>query len=485
MVVDDAQWADAPSLRFLSFLVPRLEELPVALVVAARPREAREQAALLESLAADAAAEAVTPAPLTPAGVAELLARELGAPPEAAFASACHRATGGLPFLVRQVVAGLREGGVAPTEAAAPLVERTGGRAVGRWMLIRLERLPPAAGRLARALAVLETADLAQAGALAEVGADDAAAAADTLTAVGILAPGRPLAFAHPMMREGLYGELSTAERARAHREAARLLHDAGAPPERVAEHLLAAEPAGDGWVVDRLADAGRRAAASGAPESAAVLLRRALAEPPPGDPFRLLLECGLAEANAGEPGWYAHLQSAMAAAGDGGTRAAVALTTAQALLREQRPEEALHVIDGAARELGGGNERIGALLEAMAVAAGTLDARLTPAVVGRFGALRRLVEDDPAAPRELLAVAAWAAAFGNEPSAVGVDLARRALAASPRPTPDPGDLPPPGSRSRRSCWSGPSGTPRPRRCSRRRSSSAAPPAPEATSRPR
>ena len=60
------------------------------------------------------------------------------------------------------------------------------------------------------------------------MGADDAAAAADTLTAVGILAGGRPLAFAHPMMREGLYGELSAAERARAHREAARLLHDAG-----------------------------------------------------------------------------------------------------------------------------------------------------------------------------------------------------------------------------------------------------------------
>ena len=66
MVVDDAHWADIPSLRFLSFLVPRLEELPVALVVAARLREALEQAALLESLAADAAAETVAPAPLSP-----------------------------------------------------------------------------------------------------------------------------------------------------------------------------------------------------------------------------------------------------------------------------------------------------------------------------------------------------------------------------------------------------------------------------------
>ena len=126
-----------------------------------------------------------------------------------------------------------------------------------------------------------------------------------------------------------------------------------------------------------------------------------------------------LAEANAGEAGWYAHLQAAIVAAPEGAPRVAAALATAQALLREQRPEEALRMIDGAAAELGEGNERIRALLEAMAVASGTLDARLTPSVVGRFEALRRLADGDPAAPREILAVAAWAAAYGNEPAEV------------------------------------------------------------------
>ena len=37
LVVDDAHWADAPSLRYLAFLLTRLEELDVALVVATRP----------------------------------------------------------------------------------------------------------------------------------------------------------------------------------------------------------------------------------------------------------------------------------------------------------------------------------------------------------------------------------------------------------------------------------------------------------------
>ena len=58
------------------------------------------------------------------------------------------------------------------------------------------------------------------------------------------------------------------------------------------------------------------------------------------------------------------------------------------------------------------------------------------------MAALRRTAAADPAAPREALAVAAWAAAFGNEPAEAAVGLARRALAASPRPTPDPADLP-------------------------------------------
>ena len=128
----------------------------------------------------------------------------------------------------------------------------------------------------------------------------------------------------------------------------------------------------------------GPRAAASGAPESAAVYLRRALAEPPPGDPRSACCSsAALAEANAGEPGWHEHLAGGDRRGAPTGRRAAaVALTTAQALLREQRPEEALGDRRRGRGTLGDGDERIRALLEAMAVASGTLDARLAPSVV-------------------------------------------------------------------------------------------------------
>ena len=44
--VDDAQWADEPSLQFLGFLARRVEALPVLLLVATRPvnEESRRRA---------------------------------------------------------------------------------------------------------------------------------------------------------------------------------------------------------------------------------------------------------------------------------------------------------------------------------------------------------------------------------------------------------------------------------------------------------
>src|SRR5207247_11033089 len=59
LVVDDAHWADAPSLRYLAFLLTRLEELEVALVVATRPREARIDAELVATLVSDSSAEVI------------------------------------------------------------------------------------------------------------------------------------------------------------------------------------------------------------------------------------------------------------------------------------------------------------------------------------------------------------------------------------------------------------------------------------------
>jgi AAA ATPase domain len=72
LVVDDAQWADGASLCFLAFLLPRLEELPIAVLLGARPAEAGESRELLAALTIDPATEVVTVGPLTTGGVATL-----------------------------------------------------------------------------------------------------------------------------------------------------------------------------------------------------------------------------------------------------------------------------------------------------------------------------------------------------------------------------------------------------------------------------
>ena len=83
---------------------------------------------------------------------------------------------------------------------------------------------------------------------------------------------------------------------------AAHLLRERGAGPERVALQLLHTPPARDPDVVTKLRHAAASAHARGAPATAAVLLDRAMAEPP-GAELRgeLLVALGRAELAAGK----------------------------------------------------------------------------------------------------------------------------------------------------------------------------------------
>src|SRR6187551_1466953 len=131
LVADDAHWADAPSLRYLAFLLTRLEELDVALILATRPREAGTDAGLLATIAADPSADVIRLPPLTPTAVSQLVESRLGEAPDPVFVDACLRATRGMPFLLRVLVDALSEGGIAPNAEAASHVERIGARTVG------------------------------------------------------------------------------------------------------------------------------------------------------------------------------------------------------------------------------------------------------------------------------------------------------------------------------------------------------------------
>lgn len=431
VVIDDAHWADSPSLRFLAFLLPRLEGLAATIVLGARPRESRADVGLLAMLTGDSSAEVVRLAPFTRAAVRQFAEAELGGPAGPRFVQACLDATRGTPFLLHELVSALRHEEIEPTDASAAYVERIGARTVGRSIVLRLDRLPGPAGRLARAVAILERGDLQQAALLAGLDHDEAVVAADLLAQAQILEPGRPLRFVHPIVRAGIYGELSTGQRAVGHRAAARLLASIPGENERVAQHLLASEPASDSWVVERLVEAARAAARSGAPDSAAAYLRRALEEPPaPAQRPGFLLELGMAEASASDPLWPVHLKAALDAATDDTARVAAAMVLALALGRAHRSAEAVEVLDRAASMLGPEAGELAVRLEAATVGVAMIDVATAAAIAARRDAVRARAAADPAAPPELLAVAAFASVLTNEPAAAGIELAERTLAA-------------------------------------------------------
>jgi hypothetical protein len=78
LVVDDAQWADAPSIAALGFLARRTDQLPVVLVVATRPPDVDAQPELAR-IVSDPAAEVVRPRPLGEAAIAALSGSDDGA----------------------------------------------------------------------------------------------------------------------------------------------------------------------------------------------------------------------------------------------------------------------------------------------------------------------------------------------------------------------------------------------------------------------
>jgi DNA-binding CsgD family transcriptional regulator/tetratricopeptide (TPR) repeat protein len=332
LAIDDAQWADEPSLRTLAYLVRRIADLPVGLVVATRPELDADAARVATAVRAEPVTTVLRPAPLGRAGTARLVGHELGAAsPE--FCAACHDASDGNPLLLRTLLAALVADGVAPDESGVAVVHERAPAILATSVLTRLRRLPPAAAALARAVAVLgPDAELRHAAALAELHLDHAVELADALVAGGLFAPGRPLAFAHPLYGQVVADHMSAAERHHAHHLAARRLAAEGGEPERVAGHLLATERLGDPWVVAALRSAARDAAVKGAPAAAVTYLRRAMAEPPrPAVRGDVLLELGTVQVQVSATDGVEALSQALATASDARTVARIALVASRA----------------------------------------------------------------------------------------------------------------------------------------------------------
>lgn len=369
LCVDDVQWADSASLRFLAYLGARAADLPLLLVCAARSGEEPTDAAVLRELCDGPAATRIEPGPLTVAAVKQLVAGELGSAAAADLPDACWRRTGGNPLFVAELLRAAGEAQVEGPVTAATLDALTPDSVV-RLVERRVARQDDAVLRVARALAILgeraRPADLAQV-----TGLDPAAAlgALDALVAAELTEADAPTRFRHPILRQAVDDAVPPGERLALHADAAAAVRDVDAG--RAAQHLVAADGVGPSppWAVDVLRAAAATARARGGGEEAIRYLRRALETGPAPDVERdVLVELGTIEAHQKDIAALEHLERAAALAGTPVEHARIALIRGEALFYFAQLDAASAVCREAIAQLGDADRELWLALEALAL---------------------------------------------------------------------------------------------------------------------
>lgn len=429
IAVDDAQWADLASQRWLAYLAPRLEGLGLLLAVTVRDRDPGAATQWLSELLRSPDTERLRPAPLTPAAVSELVGTTFAAVPHDTFVTACHGATGGNPFLLGEMLMDLAGAGIEPTAAEAGRIGHFGSGSVSRAVLSRISRMPRGSLEVAQAVAVVGgRAGISTVAAVAGLTVEEASASIDALAIARILRPDVPLDFVHPVVGASILRTLAPSARSRAHRRAAEALHRENAGPGRVGAQLLAVDPCGDSWVVQHLRAAGRDALQRGAPEAAARFFARALAGPPTADDRgSVLAELGWAESLAmDEQNAVVHLQQALDHTSDPTIRGHVVRTLATALLVRERTAEAAELLRDAIAALPTGERELRLRMEADLCAIGHLGFEAWTVARGRLDD----IEFDSDEPGGLAVMGGLAThRLHTHPAAVGRRLARRATA--------------------------------------------------------
>ena len=427
--VDDLHWCDPESLRFLNYLAPRLDGLPVAVLASARSGE--QVAVDLARLAAGPETTSLRPEPLSIEATAALCEQTLTATVPYDFAAACRDATGGNPFYLEALLREVKEQRVPPDARDAAHVRHIGPGAVAQAVLLRLAGAPAAASALVRAVAVLgDGAGLAEAAGLAGLTGEQAGRAADLLVAIAILRPGEGLEFAHPIVRQAVYADIGPRERGLAHARAARILAAGGASAERVAAQLAQAEPAGEPERVELLRKVAAEALARGAPAAAVAWLGRALAEPPPpAARAAVLLELGSAELRLAMPEAVDHLAAAAGALSEPGLLATSVRRLAEALTMSGQADRAVAAIEAVIGTVEAADSELALLLEAeLAGHAQEASLETRAAAASRLERLSGLGEATPG-ERLVRAVLAFQRARASESAAAAVTHLERGLA--------------------------------------------------------
>lgn len=365
LCVDEAHVMDEPSMRFVLHVTQRVQDLPVMVLLATLPVDRDIRPAMLGEIASQPSVTREQLRPLTRQGVARLLGASGGHHENDDMTEACFRATGGNPFLLRELRRALELGPDGEGTPAAVLTDFV-PRPITTSALRRMREIHPEASELARAVAVLgDEAPLRHAAALAEMEPAEALSVADRLAEEDFLRRDDRLSFVHPIVRTALYLSVPPCERAEKHAAAARMLAAEDAELERIAGHLLLSPRVGSEWTVQLLAGAAAEALGRGAPGPAVAWVGRALEEPPPPEERRgLLLTLGRAEAAMGDAKAATHLAHARDRVEEPEQRARIALEIGSALALQGKHRRAADMLEHGLAEIGAADPQLRARLE-------------------------------------------------------------------------------------------------------------------------
>lgn len=431
VVVDDAHWADAESLTWLTSFAGRVEELPILVAVAYRPEELPDAARAFDGMVGRNRVRPLDLAPLTPTAVAALMRDALGTAPDDAFCREAWLVTGGNPFETVELAAKVRDRQLAPRKENACALRDLAAETTGGGLVDRLEQLGTVAVRLAWAVAVLGSeATFSMAASLAALGPAQAAEATEALRTERILTYSMKPEFVHPLVATAVYRAIPPAMRVALHGKAAWELVEAGEGPAVAARHLLETQPEGDAWVAEQLRDAAREYVRRGAPDAARRCLSRALREPPPaGLRATVLHELG-APALLHDPAVTVnHLRAALEEPDlPPELRQSIVIRLGRALSYCDRLTEAAEVAMEEVRIATDSRVRLRMLMEHFMMSSFTSDDREAPVLSRRLSHLTRRLSGQSKTERYLYGLRAWDAMVRGEPAATAMEFAERAL---------------------------------------------------------
>lgn len=268
--VDDANYADAPSLLCLLYLARRLRSARVLLVLSDAESSRSGYKCFQADILREPGSVHIRLDLLSVHGTAQLLADRLDVPPDQDMVLKAHRLSGGNPLLLGSLVEDLR---------LRPQMRRSieGGPVFAHWVRICLLRCEYIVQDAATLTAVLGD-DQADPELLAEiigVSRDAVLCVLNELSDMGLL--DEKWRFRDPAVREAVLQSRGVEERSTMHAHAASVLHHHGALPTVVAEHLIAGDGLTAPWIVPVLTQAAERALAEGRPQLAVDALRTAL----------------------------------------------------------------------------------------------------------------------------------------------------------------------------------------------------------------